>query len=240
MSKWSVVKWDNAGGMQLVANAPIAAGEEILREKPLVAVASSQVELGKPAWDLTHRLIADARLRDTFYSWQLRGTDMPAESRQDREIERLMAKRYGIPQAMIRKLHAGVCVHQVGYGPGEGGHAGFGLYQTLGRVNHSCDPSAELKGADSAGGEQSLVALRDLQAGQEITRNYIDESDSFLSRNFLVRNVTLVSRMSFVCRCPRCHSEQPEDLKDVNLLQFFRAFLKEQAEKEAMKAGDQA
>ena len=64
MVKWSVVKWDNAGGMQLLATAPIAAGEEILREKPLVAVAGSDLELGSPAWDLTHRLIADTRLRD--------------------------------------------------------------------------------------------------------------------------------------------------------------------------------
>jgi hypothetical protein len=45
--------------------------------------------------------------------------------------------------------------------------------------------------------------------------------------------------MGFVCRCPRCYSERPHDLKNVNLLQFFKSFLKEQAEKEAMKAGRQ-
>lgn len=239
MVKWSVVKWDNAGGMQLLATAPIAAGEEILREKPLVAVASSDVELGSPAWDLTHRLIADARLRDAYYAWQLRSTAVHENSRQDREIERLMAKRYGIPQAMVSKLHEGVSAHHVGYGPADGGHQGYGLYQTTGRVNHSCDPSAELMVIDGTSGEQGLRALKDIQPGQEITRTYIDDASGFLGRNFLVRNVTLVSRMGFVCRCPRCHSERPQDLKNVNLLQFFKSFLKEQAEKEALKARSQ-
>jgi hypothetical protein len=239
MSKWNVVKWNNAGEMQLVATASIAAGEEILREQPLVAVAGSDVELGTPAWDLTHRLAADARLRDIYYAWQLRSADTREINREDREIERLMAKRYGIPQAMITKLHAGVCANQVGYGPSEGGHQGYGLYQTLARVNHSCDPSAELSVIDGVSGVQGLRALKDISAGQEITRNYMDDSSSFLSRNFLVRNVTLVSRMGFVCRCPRCHHERPEDLKNVNLLQFFKSFLKDQAEKEAMRASSQ-
>lgn len=239
MSKWSVVKWDNAGGMQLCATAPIAAGEEILREKPLVAVASSDLELGSAAWDLTHRLIADTRLRDAYYAWQVRSLDSHEHSRQDREIERLMAKRYGTPQPMVGKLHAGVSAFHVGYGPGEGRHQGYGLYQAIGRANHSCDPSAELVVVDSASGEQAIRAIKDLQPGQEITRTYIDDATGFLGRNFLVRNVTLVSRMGFACRCPRCHSERPQDLKNVNLLQFFRSFLKAQAEKEAMKAGSQ-
>ena len=239
MSKWSVEKWDNAGGMQLLATEPIAAGEEILREKPLVAVASSDLELGSPAWDLTHKLIADTRLRDAYYAWQMRSTDVHESSRQDREIERLMAKRYGTPQAMVGKLHAGVSASLVDYGPGEGRHQGYGLYQTIGRVNHSCDPSAELVVTDSASGEQGLRVIKDMQPGQEITRTYIDDASGFLGRNFLVRNVTLVSRMGFVCRCPRCHSERPQDLKNVNLLQFFKSFLKEQAEKEALKAASQ-
>jgi len=237
MDKWRVAKWDNTGGMQLLANATIAAGEEILREKPLVAVAGSELELGSPAWDLTHRLIADTRLRDAYYAWQLRSTDAHEHSRQDREIERLMARRYGTPQAMVGRLHAGVSAYHVGYGPGEGMHQGYGLYEALGRVNHSCDPSAELAAADSATGEQALRAIKDIQPGQEITRTYIDDASGFLGRNFLVRNVTLVSRMGFACRCARCHSERPQDLQNVNLLQFFKSFLKAQAEKEAAKAG---
>ncbi|MBL4951477.1 hypothetical protein JK635_04375, partial [Neobacillus sp. YIM B02564] len=68
-------------------------------------------------------------------------------------------------------------------------------------------------------------------------RTYIDDASGFLGRNFLVRNVTLVSRMGFACRCARCHSERPQDLQNVNLLQFFKSFLKAQAEKEAAKAG---
>ena len=236
MSKWRVVKWDNKGGMQLVANAPIAAGEEILREKPLVTVADGDYEFGTCAWDLTYRLLAEAHLRNTYYSWKLRSEDILSASRQDREVERFLAKRHGVPQSMVRKLHVGVRTNNVGYGANDAQIRGYGLYKTLSRVNHSCDPSAHLLGVDATSGEQSLVARIAIQPGQEITRNYVGEANGFLGRNFLLRNVSLVNSMGFVCQCTRCRRECPEDLKDVNLLHFFKAFLKAQAEKRAVNA----
>lgn len=240
MSKWRVLKWDNAGELQLVADAPIAAGEEILREKPLLTVAGSDHESGSPAWDLTRRLLADAGLRETYYSWKLRSEDIFPPNRQDTEFERLLARRHGLPRPMVRKLYAGVRSNHIGYGPDdEAAPRGHGLYQALSRVNHSCDPSAALTRADDATGEQSLVAGRDIQPGQEITRNYAGVTSNLLERNFLVRNVFLVDRMGFVCRCSRCLRECPEDLKDVNLLHFFRDFLKAQAEKRSRQAPGQ-
>jgi hypothetical protein len=241
MSKWSVVKWDRAGEMQLVASAPIAAGEEILREKPLATVANGDFEFGSPAWDLSHRLLADAGLRNAYYSWQLRSEDIFPPERQDTELERLLAKRHGLARPMVRTLYVGVRSNHIGYGlDDEAEPRGYGLYQTLGRVNHSCEPSAALSAADPVTGEQSLVAGKDIQPGQEITRNYAGKAGNFLERNFLVRNVFLVDRMGFVCQCSRCRKERPEDLKDVNLLHFFRDFLKAQAEKKSRQASDQA
>jgi hypothetical protein len=240
MSKWRVVKWDKAGQMQLVASAPIAAGEEILREKPLVTVANDDDEPGSQAWALSDRLLADASLRNTYYSWTLRSEDIFPTKRKDSEIERLLAKGHGVPRPMVRKLYVGVRSNHIGYGLDDDAEPrGYGLYQALSRVNHSCEPCAALSGADAMTGEQSLVAIRDIQPGQEITRKYAGQASNFLERNFLVRNVFLVDRMGFVCLCSRCRRERPEDLKDVNLLHFFRDFLKVQAEKKSRQASSQ-
>jgi hypothetical protein len=233
MSKWRVVKWDNAGELQLVADAPVAAGEEILRETPLTMVLDSDIELGSAAWDLTHRLLADARLRDAWYALKLRSEDIFPPSAQDAEIERLLARRYRLPRPMVRKLYAGVRTNHIGFGAGDDATHGYGLYPTLGRVNHSCEPSAALETVDVASGEQRLLAKRAIESGQEITRNYAFETEGFLERNFLVRNVTLVNRFGFVCQCSRCRTERPEDLQGVNLMHFFRDFLRAQAEKSA-------
>jgi hypothetical protein len=231
MSKWRVVKWDNAGEMQLIADAPIAAGEEILREKPLLTVAAGDYELGSCAWDLSAKLLADAHLRNTYYSWKLRSEDIFPKNSQDTEVERLLAKRHGVPRPVIRKLYAGVSTNCIGYGPDDATADGYGIYQTLARVNHSCEPSAALTTVDPVTGELSLLAKNAIQPGQEITRCYGGEAKGFLDRNFLLRNVSLVHRMGFVCRCSRCRNERPEDLKEVNLLHFFKDFLRAQAEK---------
>ncbi len=47
-----------------------------------------------------------------------------------------------------------------------------GMYDRLGRVNHSCEPTAELQVVDSAAGTLKLVALRDVAAGEQLTYSY--------------------------------------------------------------------
>lgn len=80
-------------------------------------------------------------------------------------------------------------------------------------------------------GELSCVAIKNIEQNQEITWNYLGEKNSFLKGNFLARNVALVHHYGFACRCSRCRSEIPEDLKKVDLLHFFKTFLKEHAMK---------
>ncbi|MBK4735521.1 SET domain-containing protein [Noviherbaspirillum pedocola] len=225
MAKWKVEKWGNAGEKQLVAAAPIAVGETILCEKPLVTVPADQHELGTYAWDLTHKLLANASLRNTYYSWQLKSEDVFPPLHNDTEIERLLAKRYGVQRTLVRKLYVGVVTNNIVFGAGEKAITGYGMYKTLSRANHSCDPSAAMVAVDPVAGEQGLAAKLPIQPGQEITWSYCGEDNGFLQQDYLIRNLSLVRDMGFVCRCSRCKKELPSDLKGVDRLRFFMDFL---------------
>lgn len=231
MQKWKVETWNKAGELQLLAAAPIAADEEILREQPLLTAPVERQSGSGVGWDLTATLLADAGLRNVYYGWQLRSEDMLPRRPADTEIEKALAKRHAMQRPMVRKLHAGVSSNAISYESAEGQMVGHGLYKTLARVNHSCDPSAALSTLDAASGEQALLARRRIEVGQEITRSYLPASSGFLEKNFLVRNLTLVKSFGFVCRCSRCLSELPADLKGVDLLQFFHEFIAQHREK---------
>jgi hypothetical protein len=233
MSTWKMEKWNRAGEMQLLAAGPIAAGQEILREKPLFSVSAKDHLLGTSAWDLTNQLLAEPRLRETYYGWKLRSEDIFPASPEDAAMEKLLARRYGVPRAMVRKLYVGVGTNNIGYGPGESDVTGYGLYEVLSRANHSCDPSASLVTLDLVTGEQCLLAKRPLQPGQEITWSYGGEAGGFLKKNFLLRNLFLVQTMGFACHCSRCRQELPEDLKGIDLLRFFKEFIAHQAGKQS-------
>lgn len=236
MAKWKVEKWGNAGEKQLVAAAPIAVGETILCAKPLVTVPADLYELGTYAWDLTHKLLANTGLRNTYYSWQLKSDDVFPPHPDDTEIERLAAKRYGVQRTLVRKLYVGVVTNNIGFGTGEKAIAGYGMYKTLSRVNHSCDPSAAMVAVDAVAGEQILVAKRPIQPGQEVTWSYCGEDNGFLQQDYLIRNLSLVRDVGFVCRCSRCQRELPDDLKGVDLLRFFKDFLAQREDDFAKRA----
>ncbi|CAE8642188.1 unnamed protein product [Polarella glacialis] len=75
-----------------------------------------------------------------------------------------------------------------------------GLYARGCRANHSCRPSARLCISDS--GRLRLVALRPIEAGEEITVSYMAESD--LLRPSSSRRKLLDLTWGFQCTCARC------------------------------------
>ena len=83
--------------------------------------------------------------------------------------------------------------------------SGSGIFSELSMFNHSCDPNAsvEFMSWDS---RASLVALRDIDPGEEICITYCDET---LGR--IDRAKELESYM-FVCRCVKCTEEPHQQL----------------------------
>ncbi|KAG2493087.1 hypothetical protein HYH03_008750 [Edaphochlamys debaryana] len=67
-------------------------------------------------------------------------------------------------------------------------------------INHSCDPACTAA-CDTGDRTATVLAQRDIKAGEEITLSYIDVSLSYRERQAELRDY------GFVCRCERCKAE---------------------------------
>ncbi|RNE99227.1 hypothetical protein TraAM80_08300 [Trypanosoma rangeli] len=77
---------------------------------------------------------------------------------------------------------------------------GVALYDAATKINHSCAPSVRF--VPTHGGVRAVVvALRDIEQGEEIRSSYIDVS-AHASR--AERQEYLLSHYGFSCDCPRC------------------------------------
>ncbi|PPD97929.1 hypothetical protein GOBAR_DD05002 [Gossypium barbadense] len=70
-------------------------------------------------------------------------------------------------------------------------------------MNHSCCPNAKaFKREEDRDGQATIIALRPICNGEEVTISYIDEDLSFEERQ------ALLADYGFRCRCPRCLDEE--------------------------------
>lgn len=67
-------------------------------------------------------------------------------------------------------------------------------------INHSCDPNCTAA-CDSGDRTATLLAQRDIAAGEEITLSYIDVSLPYKRRQAELRDY------GFVCKCERCTAD---------------------------------
>lgn len=81
-----------------------------------------------------------------------------------------------------------------------------GLFSTLCRANHSCNPNAVRY--DNGSGK-TLIALQDISVGEEISINYMSDTQLLEPREF---RRDAVDVWGFVCCCPRC-SQQADDMR---------------------------
>ncbi|ESL06822.1 hypothetical protein TRSC58_05497 [Trypanosoma rangeli SC58] len=79
---------------------------------------------------------------------------------------------------------------------------GQGVYTVGCLLNHSCEPNLQVVHGDSADEMLSVVALRDIDPGEELCISYIDETLSYSERQ-----QELYEHYLFTCRCPRCDRE---------------------------------
>lgn len=80
---------------------------------------------------------------------------------------------------------------------------GTAFYPLQSCMNHSCSPNAKaFKREMDTDGQATLIALKPIQKGQEITISYIDEECSYEERQ------KLLADYGFRCRCPKCIQEE--------------------------------
>ncbi|CAL8099491.1 unnamed protein product [Calicophoron daubneyi] len=104
-------------------------------------------------------------------------------------------------EELVKNLYAAMDDHVGPFLDNEG----VGLYQFQSLINHSCDPNAVVK----FGGESnrlSVVALRSIALGEEVTISYLDECDQFRSRHS--RRKFLSANYLFWCECDKCVTDK--------------------------------
>lgn len=90
---------------------------------------------------------------------------------------------------------------------------GSGLYLLQSKINHSCNPNAEIRFPFSNNILQ-VVALRDIAEGEEVCISYLDECE--LNRSRHSRQKYLEENYLFACECDKCQEEidQPDVTSD--------------------------
>ena len=78
------------------------------------------------------------------------------------------------------------------------------MYMLTARINHSCDPAAEVLGQQFVDSHIDLVAKRDIQRGEEITISYINIGKDVGKKSTQRRRNDLQARYLFWCQCPKC------------------------------------
>ncbi|KAL1345740.1 hypothetical protein HN51_019443 [Arachis hypogaea] len=71
-------------------------------------------------------------------------------------------------------------------------------------MNHSCSPNAKaFKRDEDRDGQATIIAVRPIRKGEEITISYVDEDLPFEERQ------ASLADYGFRCRCPKCIEEEP-------------------------------
>jgi len=82
---------------------------------------------------------------------------------------------------------------------------GVALSTSVAMINHSCTPNVSVVYPNGPGAAKAMhvVAMKDLEPGDELTTFYLDVSDPFP-----IRQKTLEQRYSFQCNCSLCKKSE--------------------------------
>jgi hypothetical protein len=92
------------------------------------------------------------------------------------------------------------------------------VFRQISRINHSCVPNAQGNFHDTLG-SLNVHATRDIQVGEELTLNYLQEEGAARES----RQSRLLSGYGFTCDCPACDLTSSQGrLGEENRLQMHR------------------
>lgn len=200
---------------QLLAAKHFTAGEMVVIEQPILHVAAGRYREGTYVWDLVDALLSKPDLLLSFNRLKLHRTPQ-LQAPDDVEAENRLVKRHGRSRQLVRQLFETVATNNIGMPMGPRQIVAYGLFPTLSRSNHSCDPSCELQAGSLPQREVLLRAKRDLASGDEVTWSYVQDS-AFLAFDLHTRILALYDSYRFICRCQRCLAERTLGESDADL-----------------------
>ncbi len=78
------------------------------------------------------------------------------------------------------------------------------VFPLTARCNHSCEPNAQVRSQEFVDNHIDVVALRDLDAGEELLISYIPVGTGVGKRSTIHRRRELQAKYLFHCNCPKC------------------------------------
>lgn len=121
--------------------------------------------------------------------WVTKSSELKLSEEEKTELDKFIDKLYE-----DMDLHSGNFLN----------NEGVALFQLQSACNHSCVPNAEPTYLHN-NSRLSLVALRDISAGEEICISYLD--DCALERSRHSRQKELKENYLFICICEKCVKE---------------------------------
>lgn len=178
-------------GLGCFAIMRFRAGEIVFEEQAEVSVSRIQDEVDELA-ATAHALIAASVDRPYLDHLSVRAWDAMQPTFSASEVERLLRARRDVGVAQWQRACGQVINNFFS-------SMGANIYLRTSFINHSCAPNCEATGL--GGG---LRALRDIAVGEELTYNYADGENNFLSRTKHTRRTYLRKRWGFECHCTEC------------------------------------
>ncbi len=206
---------------QLVATADIEPGVLLVGEYPVAFVETRPEEDEVGPWLLLECVLSCQEMFERVAAQDLKMTKWPITS-DDEETLQDLARRYKRNAKKLVQLYHRIAANNIRYT--QAGVTGYGIWPTLSRSNHSCDPNAQLRAAKERPLEELLLATRAIPKGAAICWSYYSET-SFLALDWVERNARLQHDFQFLCRCSRCKSERPAQTagrSNTEVLAFIR------------------
>lgn len=195
---------DWGGERQLVAATDVEAGALLVGEYPIAFVQTRDGEDEAGPWLLLEAILSSQPMFERVDAQNLKMTKWPLAPDDRQDLDHL-AKKYGRNPKKLAQLYHRVAANNVRYA--QAGVTGYGIWPTISRSNHSCDPNARLCATPRQPLAELLLATRPIPKGTAICWNYYGE-ESFLALDVSERSARLQRDFQFSCRCPRCESER--------------------------------
>jgi SET and MYND domain-containing protein 5 len=135
----------------------------------------------------------------SFAEWVKNVTELDSlDEKQKAEVDALIDTLYGALENTVGQFL---------------NNEGAGLYLQQSKINHSCNPNAEIR-FPFANNTLQVVATREIAAEEEITISYLDECQ--LNRSRHSRQKYLEENYLFSCECDKCQEEveQPDETSE--------------------------
>ncbi len=213
-----IVDWGSE--KQLQASVDVGAGVLLLAEYPIAFVETGDDEDERGPWLLLEAILCSGTTAAGVDAADLKLSKWPLDRDDEARLEQL-ARRYRRNARKLAQLYHRVAANNIRYA--HDAVRGYGIWPTLSRANHSCDPNARIAAARDRPLVELLLATRPIAAGTAICWNYLSDP-AFLEQDWFTRNARLHRHFQFLCRCPRCDAERPPQLDQLSKTQLAEYF----------------